>query len=118
MPVKKNLSVIEEEDSLESNHSERHPNEIKRAKKLRVSDWDSQAKGNSEGGFNLAKISWYDLGHKLMVKRGKKSCLPGFDPNSELDSSRRSRSLDDRLNDQRNPMEFVLSHEERKQREL
>ena len=98
---KKDLSVIQEEDSLESNHSDQHPKATARAKKLSVSDWDSEKQGGSDKGFDLARISWYDLGKKFMVKRGKKSCLPDFDPRSDLDSARRSRSLDDRFSDHR-----------------
>ena len=40
------------------------------------SDWDSQEKGGSEKGFDMAKIKWTDLGRKFMVKRGQKSNLP------------------------------------------
>ena len=60
----------------------------------------------------MAKISWNDLGRKFIVKRGKKSIWPDCDPGSELDSARRSRSLDDRFSDQRRPQEFFLSAEE------
>ena len=116
-PPKKELSVIEEV-SIESNHTEKHPEELRRAKKLSVSDWNSEEKGGSEKGFNLAKISWLDLGRKFIVKRGKKSVWPECDPRSELDSARRSRSLDDRYSDQRRPMEFILSAEEQRQRQM
>ena len=40
------------------------------------SDWDSQEKGGSEKGFDMAKIKWTDLGRKFMIKRGQKSNLP------------------------------------------
>ena len=98
---KKNLSIIEEDDddddeesSLESNHSEKPKGEMVRARKISESDWDSDNMGGSEGGFDIGNIRWDDLGRKFMIKRGKKSRLPEIDVTSELDSARRSRTLD------------------------
>ncbi len=44
--------------------------EKKRVDKLTESDWDSQEKGGSEKGFDMANIKWTDLGRKFMIKRG------------------------------------------------
>ena len=95
---KKNLSVIhEEEESLESNFSDKPRGEMIRARKLTESDWDTNRMGGSEGGFDIGAITWADLGRKFMIKRGKKSKMPELDPRSELDSARRSRTLDPQM---------------------
>ena len=111
----KDLSVIEEEDeSLESNFSEKPKGEKVRARKVSESDWDSHRMGGSEGGFDIGQITWGDLGRKFMIKRGKKSRLPDIDPRSELDSARRSRTLDPQIYSRfRGPQEFIVTPRDR-----
>ena len=112
---KKPLSVIAEEDFV-SNFSDPDTYVLRRANKLSDSEWDSEEKGGSEKGFVMDQIQWKDLGRKYLVKRGRKSKLPALDDLSELCSARRSRSVDDRYSENREPKEYVLSEEEKNER--
>ena len=112
---KKPLSVIAEED-LVSNFSDPDTYVLRRANKLSDSEWDSEEKGGSEKGFVMDQIQWKDLGRKYLIKRGRKSKLPALDDLSELCSARRSRSVDDRYSENREPKEYILSEEEKNER--
>ena len=76
----KDLSIIIE-DNFESNHSSVDSDERKKKDQLSDSDWDSRNLGNSVqgGGYNLANVTWNDLGRKFFIKKGNKSKFADFE---------------------------------------
>ena len=79
----KDLSIIIE-DNFESNHSSVDSDERKKKDQLSDSDWDSRNLGNSlkDGGYNLANVTWNDLGRKFFIKKGNKSKFADFESQS------------------------------------
>ena len=104
---KRQLSIIAEEDELQSNFSEKNSIERKECEKLSDSEWQQSKLGDSEllEGYKMGEIRWTDLGRKYIVKKGRFSMRNDFQLSTEelVENQNNMRpnyfyTSDDRLN--------------------